>query len=226
MNVVVLAAGGTKNVDDANEYPHCLMEVDGTPLIQQIVERTKGIPGANHNFVFLSEEAQKFRLNSIASLLVVDSVCVHVPSRTRGSACSALLATAALCGNSELLIVSANELVDTDLAKVVSDFRRRGLDAGTLIFKSIHPRYSFVRLDADRHVVQTAQRDPISNNATAGIFWYSKTADFIAGVKNLIRKSAHVDGSYFVAPVFNELVLQGKKIGIEVLEEHQYIPLK
>jgi hypothetical protein len=124
------------------------------------------------------------------------------------------------------LIISANELVDIDYNEAIVELRKRRLDAGTLIFQSVHPRYSFVTLNDEGLVEQTAQRDPISKNATAGIFWFAKTGDFIEGAKNLIRNDAHLDGNYFVALTFNELILNQKRIGVIQLDSDKYTPLK
>ena len=35
-----------------------------------------------------------------------------------------------------------------------------------------------------------------------------------------------MDGAYFVAPAFNELILNGKKVGIFELSADDYIPVK
>ena len=152
----------------------------------------------------------------------------HRKPRASGetTACTALLAACQLDQSAELLIISANELVDIQLAEVIEEFRHRKLDAGTLTFRSIHPRYSYVKLNDEGFVIESAQCEPISFFATAGIFWFAKTAYFVEGAKNLIRKDAHVDGSYFVAPTFNELVLKQKKIGIIELDITKYFPLK
>jgi len=226
VNIVILAAGKAQKERVGEEYPHCLIEVDGVPLLEHIVHNTLSIANGKHNFVFLNDEAQKFHLDNIARLLVPAAECTHVSKQTSGSACTALLATSFLKQDAELLIISANELLNVSFAEVLEKFRDKNWDAGTLIFHSIHPRYSYVRINQSGLIVEVTQRDPITTNATAGVFWYRRTSDFVEGAKNLIRKSAHVDGAYFVAPVFNELVLRHKKIGALKLEEVDYIPLK
>lgn len=225
VNIVILAAGKVQQ-EHVDDYPHCLVEVDGVPLLERIVDSTSSISNGNYSFVFLNDEAQKYHLDNIARLLVPSAECVHVSKQTKGSACTALLATSSLDQDAELLIVSANELINMSFGAMLEEFRERSCDAGTLIFHSIHPRYSYVRLNESGFVVETTQRDPITTNATAGVFWYRTTADFVSGAKSMIRKNAHVDGAYFVAPVFNELVLKYKNIAVIELGESDYIPLK
>ena len=226
VNILILAAGKITSNDSKIEYPLCLTEINGVSLLERIVNNTKLIVNAYYTFTFLESETLRFHLGKIAALLVPGARSVNVPELTQGSACTALLATCQLEQESELIIISANELVDIDLGAIIQDFRKRDLDAGTLIFRSSHPRYSYVTLNENELVTQTAQREPISTNATTGIFWFAKTFDFVEGAKNLIRKDAHVDGSYFVALTFNELVLKQKKIGVITLPFEKYIPLK
>ena len=66
----------------------------------------------------------------------------------------------------------------------------------------------------------------ISKNATTGTFWFARAGELVEAIKNMVRKEAHVDGSYYVAKAFNELILKQQKIGVLHIEPHQYHPLK
>lgn len=226
INILILAAGKALSQHDEGGYPLCLTEVDGTSVLESIVNNARSILNAQFAFTFLKNEAQRFHLEKIVSLLVPSAYCVRVPEQTQGSACTALLAACRLDQDAELLILSANELVNMDLSAAIMEFRQRGLDAGTLTFRSVHPRYSYVVLNKDNLIIETAQRQPISPHATAGVFWFARTSDFVESAKNMIRKDAHVEQNYFVAPTFNELVLKHKKIGVIPLSPDSYIPLK
>jgi hypothetical protein len=151
---------------------------------------------------------------------------VRIPENTQGSACTALLAAVRLPPEDDLLIVSANELVDVDFADVVRAFQARRLDAGTLTFRSVHPRYSYVRLGPDGLVEEAAQQDPISQHATAGVFWLRRTADFVDAAKSMIRKDARTADRFYVAPAFNELILRQARVGTVEIPAGRYVPLK
>jgi hypothetical protein len=226
VNILVLAAGkfDTSGID--YDYPMCLTEIESCSLLERIVSNTKNIKEANYYFAFLNSEAKRFHLDKIATLLAPGSVCTYVPEVSQGSACTALLTACRLDQDAELLIISANELVDLDLSDVIQEFRLRRLDAATITFRSINPNYSYVFLNTQGYVTEAAQRKPISLHATTGIFWYAKTSFFVNGAKNLIRKDAHVEGKYFIAPTFNEMILQNKKIGVKKVDINKYIPMK
>lgn len=225
-NVLVLAAGKPVSDPENGEYPQALAELDGTSLIERIVNNTRTISGARYTFALLQSDIDRFHLDKVVHLLTEGPLVVKVPERTAGSACTALLAASQLNAHEPLIIISANELVDIQLSDVIDDFENRQLDAGTLVFRSVHPRYSYVRLEKDGLVNEAAQQQPISNHATAGIFWFARTADFVNAAKETIRKNANVGGHFYIAPTFNELLLRQARIGVYPIDSSKYLPLK
>ncbi len=226
INILILAAGKDNFNTHDGGYPFYLTELDGLSLLERIVRNTRNLENASYSFAFLDSDVEHFHLNKVINLLSSSATIVRVPKSTKGSACTSLLASSQLDSNSELLIISANELVDIDLSSIVDDFRERELQGGTLVFHSVHPRYSYVRLNNDGLVTEAAQQNPISDNATAGIFWFKKTGDFVEGAKNIIRKNASTNGGFFIAPVFNELILNHHAIGVAELPSGKYLPIK
>jgi bifunctional N-acetylglucosamine-1-phosphate-uridyltransferase/glucosamine-1-phosphate-acetyltransferase GlmU-like protein len=226
VSVLILAAGQTGTESTKFDYPPCLSEIGGLSLLEKIIDNTRLIEDAKYAFVFLKNEVDCFHLDKVAKILTTNPYVIRIPESTQGSACTALLAASQLDPDSELLIISTNELVDTDLSSVVSNFRGRKLDGGVLVFPSVHPRYSYVRVDSQGFVTEAAQQDPISKNATAGIFWFSKTKDFVAASMEAIRKNASLSNKFYIAPTFNELILKHAKVGVLDLDANKYIPLK
>jgi hypothetical protein len=225
-NVLILAAGEVPFDQHDGGFPLCLTELDGVSIVERIVNNTSELDSANYCFAILEKDAERYHLDRALSLLASGAKIVRVPASTKGSACTALLAASQLPPENDLLIVSANELVDVNFADVVKDFNGRGLDGGTMTFRSIHPRYSYVRLNTSGLVVETAQQKPISHHATAGVFWFKQTSQFVTAAKAMIRKNASVSGKFYVAPAFNELVLAQSKVGIYELDTRKYHPLK
>lgn len=225
INVLVLAVSkfDSEGLDDG---PLCLAEIAGKSVIERIIERLSKLSELQFNFAFLETDDKKYHLSQIAAILQGHSRSFVVPEKTKGSLCTALLAACTLNADSQLLIVSANELVDVDFVKVVESFVDRRLDAGTIVFKSVQPRYSYVRVNESGAVLEASQKRPISQNATAGIFWFNRTSHFVNGAKTLIRKDTMIDGAFYIAPVFNELILENKSVGVYEINNSQYTPLK
>jgi len=227
MNVIILAAGHWPTTTEAaDDYPVCLAEMNSQPLIELIVQNAAGLSNPNFVFAMLDIEVRRYRLDSVSQRISPGSRIVHVLEGTMGSACTALLAACDLDPDQELLIVSANELVALPHRAITDDFRQRDLDAGVLVFRSVHPRFSYVRLDDNNHVLEAAQRNPISHHATTGLFWFRRTGDFVDAAKNMIRKDASVEGHYYICPALNELLLRRKRVGASHIDNAHYLPIK
>lgn len=225
MNILILAAGqGASPQGDG--YPLCLAEFDSVPLIQRVIDSCRPLRPINLIVAFRGEDIHNYHLNHVVTLLWPNAMILNVHDKTQGAACTALLAAGAIDSDDELLIVNGNELLDTDFLNILKDFRGRQLDAGIAVFHSIHPRYSYVRVDEDGLVVEAAEKKPISTNATVGFYWFSQGKDFVRAAKNLIRKDARVNGNFYICPTFNELVLEHRRIGIHKVDSKAYHPLK
>jgi len=225
-NILLLAAGRSRGETGSSDYPNCMAEIDGTLLIEHIIDTTREISEAKYYCAILQRDLSRFYLDDVVRQLISSVQIVHVPEDTKGSACTALLAAVTMNGDAPLLVVSSNEWVKVNLTEVVKHFRDRDLDAGTITFRALHPRYSYVRLDDEGFVIEVAQHRPISSHATAGVFWFAQTQDFVDAAMALIRKDASDDGNFYVAPTFNELILKQRRVGIYPIQKSAYVPLK
>jgi hypothetical protein len=225
-NILILAAGQQEFEANDGSYPISLTEFDGKSLLERIVDNTRNIPDCQYSFAILEKDAERFHLEKVAKLLAPGAKVFRIPVSTKGSACTALLAASQLEDEDGLLIVSANELVEIDLTETTKEFKQRKLNAGTVVFRSVQPRYSYVRLNGEGHVTEAAQQNPISQHATAGIFWFETVKSFVDAAKDSIRKNASVGGKFFVAPTFNELILKNARIGVREIDIEKYRPLK
>jgi hypothetical protein len=225
MNVLILAAGPDQ-VTQEDGYPLCLSEFDSMPLIQRVANACLGLEPQKLIVAFREEDVYKYHLDNILRLISPLAKVLKIAAPTEGASCSALLAAEDIDTEDELLIVNGNELLQADLKEIVSNFRQRILDAGVVVFPSIHPRYSYVRLDENKLVVEASEKNPISTNATVGFYWFAKGSSFVRAAKNAIRKDARVNGRFYICPTFNELVLEHLRIGVYEIESHAYKPLK
>ena len=226
MNILLLAAGGNINEVEEKGFPLTLSEFNGRPLIQYLIEVCLNIDeNINLIIAFKRSDIQKFYLDNIVKLLAPVAKIISIENNTKGAACTALLASQYINNNEELLILNANDYLQIDLQKPILDFREQGLDAGTLTFDSIHPRYSYVRLK-DGFVIEAAEKRPISRHATAGFYWFKQGMDFVKAAKNMIYKGSSVNDIFFICPVFNELILNQRKIGVFEIDTNLYFPVK
>lgn len=225
IDILILAANDFHDDRDRG-YPLSLSEINGKTLLQQLTEKCNAIPDSRLTLAVNEQDCKRWHLDNVMRLLSPGANVVQIRRTTSGAACTALLAMADFRSEQPLLIVSGNELVEIDFNAVISKFLEAEFDAGVVIFPSVHPRYSYVRLNEEGLVVECAEKNPISNNATVGFYWFRRGRDFVESAQQTILKHAHVNGQYYICPTMNEMVLRQARIGAHRISAQQYHPLK
>ena len=225
MSMRVLILGGGATPPDPDSTPVWLVESNGEILVERFVRACNGLD-AKLVFAVRGPDLKRFRIDSVIGLAAPGSAIVPIAGETQGAACTALICVKHIDPEEELLILNSNEFLDIDYKAAVEGFRKAEYDAAVVTFHSIHPRYSYVLLDDDGLIVEAAEKHPISRHATAGFYWFKRGADFVAAAQAMIRQDAQVDGKFFISLVFNELVLQQKRMGVLEVDSRHYHPLK
>lgn len=206
-------------------YSKNLIELHGKPLIQRVFDNLSQIPNASFVFVIRKDEDAKYHLQNVLKLLVPDCEVIVASAQTAGAACTALLAIEHINNDLPLVIANADQIIEANLAEAIEQFQSQNLDAGTVVFDSVHPRWSFVRLDEKGFVIEAAEKRPISRFATAGIYYFKHGKDFVQAAMEMIKKDANVSGLFYVCPTFNELILRHKKIGVYKISRDSYFSI-
>lgn len=224
MNVLVLMAGPSDAFHEAGfGYPKNLVEIEGLPLVERVLEPLKGLVGKGSKLICLirQQEDRQFHTGDVIRLIDPNAVVLQA-AETAGAACSALIAIEHIQNDRPLLIVNGDQIIDADLKAITEGFSSVGLDGGIVVFEAVHPRWSYVKVDADNLVVEAAEKRPISNLATAGAYYFTKGSDFVRACMNMIRKNAEVGGRFYICPSYNELVLEQKRIGVHKIDRELY----
>ncbi len=226
LNLLIPLAGSGKHFKDQGYiFPKPLIEVDGKPMIQVVCENLTGLAAAKLIFVVRKEDVDGFALTDVLNLLAPGCEIIISERPTAGAACSALMAIKFINNDDPLVIANGDQYLDIDVADFLTDARTRKLDGSMITFRSIHPKWSFAKLDDQGYVMETAEKRPISENATAGIYYFARGDYFVEAAEEMIRKDARVMDQFFICPCYNELILQGKKIGVYPINDKAMLPL-
>lgn len=223
LNILVPIASKSSFFEQS-QFPKPMIEVSGVPMIQYVVDYLSTIK-RKHRFIFVvrREDCTEFHLDDILRLVTnSETIVIKQNSEAQGAACSCLLAIDHIDNDAPLIISNGDQFIDTDIEESLQRYDAAGVDAGLLCFESVHPKWSYAKLDARDHVLETAEKHPISKNAIAGFYYFRRGGDFVEAAKRSIMMKAQVNGLYYVAPTYNELVLQGKSILALKLEKRKY----
>jgi NDP-sugar pyrophosphorylase family protein len=215
--VVPMGGEGRQFAERGYTFPKPLVEVEGQPLIEVVVRNLA--PGEPHQFVFICrhEHVQQYALGDVLRLIAPDCRIVTMARPTAGALCSVLLGMEHLRHDDELLVANADQWVDVPVDRFLQAARAADWDGGLMTFPNTHPRWSYARIEGDQ-VVAVAEKQPISRHATVGIYYFRRGADFVRAAERMLCKNASVGGEFYVAPVFNELILMGQRIGYFPIE--------
>jgi dTDP-glucose pyrophosphorylase len=224
--ILIPLAGGNAFFSDHAEYqfPKPLIEINGRPMIQWVFENLQSIEEKELKYIFIvrEEDCIRFHLDETISILSdTKSSVIRLKEQTKGAVCSCLMAIDELDLNSPLLITNGDQIVDKELQAAIKYFEDRNMDGGVVTFESVHPKWSFARFEKDL-VVETAEKRPISKNAIAGVYYYKKAGDFIAGSFEVVKKNINVNGLFFISSTINELILANKKVGYYSIPNEHY----
>ena len=93
------------------------------------------------------------------------------------------------------------------------------IDAGILTFKSTHPKWSYAKLNDSGFVSEVAEKKPISDTATVGVYFWKKGSDYVKYAQRMIDQNKRVNNEFYVCPVFNEAITDNKKVKIFDVEK-------
>lgn len=213
--VIPMAGRGSRFADAGYELPKPLIPIHGVPMIEVVVRNLA--PSGEARFVFLCQ-AEHLRTYAFAERLrdaAPGCEIVTVDRVTEGAACTVLLAEHAIDADDVLVIANSDQWVDRTMDDHLEVLRDEALDGLIMTMTADDPKWSFVRLDNRRLVTEVVEKVPISDEATVGIYVFARGGDFIRAAKAMIAADERVNGEFYVAPVYNRLIGEGARIGID-----------
>ena len=218
MNILIPMAGrGSRFEAQGYTFPKPLIEVKGKPMIQVVVDNLN--IKAKYTFIVQKEHYEKYNLKYLLNLIAPNCNIVQVDGITEGAACTTLLAKEFIDNDQPLLMANSDQFVQWDSSKTLYAFSNSESDGGILTFKASHPKWSYAKLNDEGYVTEVAEKKPISNNATVGIYWWKKGSDYVKYAEQMIKKNIRTNNEFYVCPVFNEAIKDNKKIIINEIEK-------
>jgi HAD superfamily hydrolase (TIGR01509 family) len=211
MNVLIpMAGGGTRFAQAGYTFPKPLIEVRGKPMIQIVVENLN--IDATFTYVVQKEHRQKYNLDTLLNLITPNCNIVEVDGITEGAACTTLLAKEFINNDQPLLMANSDQFVEWDSNEFMYKMIEQDVDGGIVTFRATHPKWSFAKIDERGYVTEVAEKNPISDIATVGIYYWKRGSDYVKYAEQMIDKNIRVNNEFYVCPVFNEAVGDDKRI--------------
>ena len=218
MKIVVPMAGAGSRFEKAGyTFPKPLIEVQGQPMIAKVVENLN----LQGQYIFLVQKShyEKYDLKGLLNMIAPGCEIVQIDGLTEGAACTVLKAKQFIDNNEPLIIANSDQWIKWNSFETISSFNHKDSDGGILTFKSVHPKHSFAKVDGNGWVSEVAEKNPISNDATVGIYHWKRGSDFVKYAEQMIARNIRTNNEFYVCPVFNEAIKDGKKIKASLVDQ-------
>jgi HAD superfamily hydrolase (TIGR01509 family) len=211
MNVLIPMAGAGSRFQQAGyTFPKPLIDVEGKPMIQVVVENLN--IDANYIYVVQKSHREKYNLDTLLNLITPNCKIVEVDGLTDGAACTALLAKEHINNEHPLFFANSDQFVEWDSTEFMYKMNETNSDGGIVSFRATHPKWSFAKIDENGFVTEVAEKNPISDIATVGYYYWKNGSDFVKYAEEMIEKDIRVNNEFYVCPVFNQAIEDGKQI--------------
>jgi dTDP-glucose pyrophosphorylase len=215
LNIVIPMAGaGSRFAKEGYVDPKPLIKVHNEPMIKLVIDNLK--PSQAHRFIFIcqAEHLKKYNMTEKITQWAPSSVIIEINGLTEGAACTVLVAKEFINNQDPLMIANSDQYIDTDIDHYLNDMNIKKLDGLIMTMKATDPKWSFVGLNEENFVSKVVEKLVISDEATVGIYNYALGQDFVESAEKMIANNERVNNEFYVAPVYNQLIQAGKKIGI------------
>jgi len=213
LNVLIPMAGAGSRFQQAGyTFPKPLIDVEGKPMIQVVVENLN--IDANFIFVVQKEHREKYNLDALLNLITPNCKIIDIDHVTEGAACTALLAKEYINNDNPLFFANSDQFVEWDSNEFMYKMNETNADGGIVTFKSTHPKWSFAKVNYKGLVTEVAEKNPISDLATVGFYYWKHGSDFVKYAEKMINDDIRVNTEFYVCPVFNQAIEDNKEIRV------------
>ena len=216
INILIPMAGdGSRFKQVGYKFPKPLIDVNGKPMIQKVVENLNCDPHkCRYIFIVKTEHYETYNLKYLLNLIAPNCIIIQTDGLTEGAACSSLLAEKYIDNDEHLLFANSDQILEWNVNEFLYKMTTENIDGGISTFIDNDKKWSYAKIDNDGFVTEVAEKNVISEHATTGIYYYNKGSDFVKYAKQMIQKNKRINNEFYVCPVFNEMISDNKKIKI------------
>lgn len=207
--VVPMAGLGKRFVEANYKTLKPLIPIHGVPMVRVVVDNLMSNQIGHVVVVALREIVESVDLREILSHLEVPLTIVAVDKLTEGPADTVIQARQVLDDNLPLVIANSDQYVDAGLENFYDELMK-AVDLGSILtMEDDNPKWSYVELDDHGLVINVREKVVISNQATVGVYGYSKARLAWNAFSEMWQANDRTNGEFYVAPAYNYLIKAG-----------------
>lgn len=226
MNFVIPMAGrGQRFADAGYKVPKMLIEAHGKTLLEWSIDSLPLALCTRLVCILLAEHERQHNLSQHITALYGNRAEIRflfLEQVTRGQAETVLLAKPLIDESKDLVVFNIDTYFHSDT--LAGKLQRNDIDGVLGAFESTEPRFSFAVVDGlTGYVTRTAEKEVISHHALTGLYHFRRPADFFEAATHYISNNILVNNEFYIAPMYNYLIEQGKHYVVDEAAEHHIL---
>ncbi len=221
-----MAGEGSRFAKAGWTTPKPLIELRGVPLFMRAINSV-ALEGVDmkYSFIVRQEHIDNQGIDKLIKDIQPDANVFSVLKTTRGAVETCLVAESAIDDEDAIVVMDCdlefrsvcyNKLVSAALSVPANQ-----ADSGALVsFDSDNSRYSYALVDNEGRVLRTAEKEPISNHALCGAYFFGSGRDFKRIAHQLLDDGTQGKAEFYVSLLYNYLLAEGKVVRLATMEEY------
>ena len=220
-NILIPMAGrGSRFEEQGYTDKKPFIDVNGKPMIHRVIKNLGMEFNTDYKFIMicLQEDFDKYDFTEFEKVIGHNSYDVVIlDDVTEGAAQTILQAKDLINDDTPLMTMNSDQLVDWDVEKLFEMCEQ--FDGVIPCFYGEGNAWSYARTLDNGYVQEVAEKKQISKYATAGYYYWKKGSDFVKYAEQMIEENSRTNGEFYVAPVYNWAVRDGKRVGVFMVDK-------
>jgi hypothetical protein len=139
---------------------------------------------------------------------------ISIDKLTDGAVSTALVACEYIDVTDQLIIANSDQWVDWDIDEFLGFCDVYQVDGAMPVFiENVgEPKWSFVHPKDGVLIDEVRAKDPFTNVAVVGIYYFKSGGHFITYANRMVDANKRVNNEFYVCPVYNEMIADNKPV--------------
>lgn len=224
--IMPMAGEGSRFLREGWKTPKPLIELQGKSLFQRAIDSVliEGV-SMKYSFIVRQEHIDNYQIDEKIMKLLPQANVFSVMKTTRGAVETCLIAEPAIDDNDAVVVMDCDmefrsKRYSQLIQQAISLPEEKTFGGALVSFESSDPRYSYAEVDDNMRVVRTAEKEPISNHALCGAYFFASGKMFKRIAHQLLEDGTHGKAEFYVSLLFNYLLAEGKTVYLAPMEEY------
>ena len=209
--IVPMAGNGSRFKSVGYPQPKPMIPFLGKTMIEHVLAEFTF--DARYIFIVQQAHIDEFQIDQLVTSIIPDAKVISVNGVTDGAARSVLLAQKYIDNKFPLIVINSDNIIRWNNEKFNEILKDANIDGAIFTFSpnDDSSKWSFVTTK-DGLITKVAEKERISDTATAGLYFWSTGESFVRAASEMINLDIRTNNEFYLAPVFNQNIGYGQRI--------------